>query len=86
MRGIVGGWCPAGTGVAEPRAVDGVAGDRPGGVWPILASRWASTIATNCAESNAGRRWKAFRSEDDDDATMPDARRAESMATSATAQ
>ena len=47
MRGMVGGWCPVGTGVAEPRVVDGVAGDRPGGLWPILASRWASVIATN---------------------------------------
>ena len=33
MRGMVGGWCPAGIGGAVPRAVDGVAGDRPGGVW-----------------------------------------------------
>ena len=31
MRGMVRWWCPAGTGVAEPRAVDGVARERPGG-------------------------------------------------------
>ena len=28
MRGTVGGWRPVGTGVAQPLAVDGVAGDR----------------------------------------------------------
>ena len=72
--------------MAAPLTMGGVAGDRLRGVWLILASRWASVIAENCAESNAGRRWKAFRSEDDDDATMPDARRAESMTMSATAQ
>ena len=86
MRGMVGGWRPVGTGVAQPPAVDGVAGDRLGGVWPILASRWASAIAENCAESNVGRGWKALRSEYDGDATMPDTRCAVSMTTSAIAQ
>ena len=86
MRGMAGGWCPAGTGVVEPRAVDGVAGDRPGGVWPILASRCASTIATKYVAPNAGKRWKAFRSEDDDDATMPYKRCAASKTMPATAQ
>ena len=55
MRGTVGGWRPVGTGAAEPPAVDEVAGDRLRGGWPILASRWASTVAENCSESNAGR-------------------------------
>ena len=88
MRGgMVGRRRLVGTGAAQPFAADGVAGDRLRGVWPILASRWASAIEENCAESNAGNRgWKALRSEDDGDATMPDARRAVSMTTSAIAQ
>ena len=86
MRGMVGVWCPVGTGVAEPLAVDGVAGDRTRAGRPTLASLWASTIAENCADSKAGRRWKALRSEDDGDATMSDARCAVSMIISAIAQ
>ena len=56
---------PVGTGMADPRATE-VVGDRTGGVWLILANRWTSTIASNCAEYSAGKRWKASRSEDDD--------------------
>ena len=85
MCGTANGWPPARTGVAERRAAE-VVGDRTGGVRLSLASRWASTAASNCAESNAGRRWKASRSEDDDDATIPYARCIASMTTPATAQ
>ena len=75
MRGMVGRRRLVGTGAAQPFAADGVAGDRLRGVWLTLASRWASTIAENCAESNAGRGWKALRSEEDDgDAAISDAR------------
>ena len=86
MRGTVGGVRPVGTGVAEPSAVEGVADGHPRGVWLTLASRWASAIVKNCVESNAGTRGKALRSEDDADATMPDARCAASMTMPATAQ
>ena len=58
--------------------------DRTRGVWPILASRLASTMAENRAESNAGTLGKVLRSVDDGDATIPDARWAASMATPAT--
>ena len=85
MRGMVGRRRLAGTGAAQPFAVDGVAGDRLRGVWLILASRWVTTTAENCTETNAGRGWKALRSEYGGDATIPDARRAVSMATSAIA-
>ena len=76
-------------GQGEGRNADEVEGDRPraeGGVadfgQPVA---WASAMAENCAESNAGTRGKARRSEDDDDATMTDARWAASMAMSAMA-
>ena len=76
---------PVGTGMADPRATE-VVGDRTGGVWLILANRWTSAIASNCAEYSAGKRWKAPRSEDDGDTTMPYARCIASMTTPATAQ
>ena len=86
MRGMAGRRRLAGTGAAQLLAADGVAGDRLKGVWLILASRWASTIAENCAESKAGAGWKALRSADDGDAAIPDARFAVSMTTPAIAQ
>ena len=50
--------------VDRPRAEGGVADFGQ----PVA---WASAMAENCAESNAGTRGKARRSEDGDDATMP---------------
>ena len=86
MRGMMGGRHLMRTGAAPPFAVDGVAGDRMGVGRPILARRWVSTMLENCADSMAGRRWKAPRSEVDVDATMSDARCAVSMTISAIAQ
>ena len=87
MRGMMGGRNLMRTGAAPPFAVDGVAGDRIRVVGrPILARRWVSTMLDNCADSKAGRRWKAPRSEVDVDATMPDARCSVSMTISAIAQ
>ena len=85
MRGMVRRRRLVGAGATKPFAADGVVGDRLRGVWLTLASRWASPIAENCAESKAGRGRKALRSEDDGDETMPDARCAVSMTTSAIA-
>ena len=86
MRGMVGRRHLVRTGAAPPFAADGVAGDRTGVGRPILASLRVSTIAENCADSKAGRRWKALRSAVDGDTTMSDARCAVSMAIFATAQ
>ena len=53
--------------------------DRPRGVLSCVARRWESTRAENWAESSAGTRGKAARSEGDGDVAMPDARRVTSM-------
>ena len=86
MRGMMGGGHLVRTGAAPPFTVDGVAGDRMGTGRPSLARRWVSIMSENCADSKAGRRWKAPRSEVDEDATMSDARCAVSMTISAIAQ
>ena len=65
MRGMTGGRHLVRTGAAPPFAVDGVVGDRMGVGRPMLARRWVSTMSENCADSKAGRRWKAPRSEVD---------------------
>ena len=79
MRGMVGRRRLARTGAAPPCTVGGVAGDRTRVGRPTLASLRASAIAENCADSKAGRGWKALRSEDYGDATISDARCAVSM-------
>ena len=86
MRGVVGRRRLVRIGAAPPCTVEGIAGDRTRAGRPTLASLWASALAENCADSKAGRRWKALRSEDDGDATMSDARCAVSMIISAIAQ
>ena len=69
-----------------PTATEGAVADRTRGVRPCLVRRWESTRAENRAESSSGTRGEASRSEDDDDATMSDARRAAFMSMPATAQ
>ena len=85
MWGPTKGRSSAGIGAAELRA-SGVMGNRTEGVWPVLASWWVSAIASKCSESNAGRRWKAPRSENDDDTTISYAHCIVPMAIPATAQ
>ena len=82
-----GVWCCTGW-REKPKlaATGGVVADRTRGVRPCVARRWESIKAENWAESSAGTSEKAFRSDDDNDVAMPDARRAASMANSATAQ
>ena len=63
-----------------------VVADRIRGVLSCVVRRWELIKAENLAESSAGTRGKAARSEDDGDVEMPDERRVTSMAMSATAQ